>query len=127
MASPFKKYSNAVINIPIIKSGEYNPETMQYEDITTFQEYKVLLEPSKGDIRANQANAVLDINTLIMKGRLVNPQQFSPSIKFPVHCKVQLVREKQRGTMEISLTPLSPFFNEERLLGTPFIGTLVYE
>ncbi len=126
MSSPLADYANASLTLPIETFGSWNPETLDYSKEVVELVYQIILEPMNKKTIVKDQSGGIDMESLPMKGRIVNPQIFDPRVTFPITGKVILPREGREGNMEISLIPQSPYYNEGEELGETFIGVLVY-
>lgn len=126
MSSPLEDYANATLTLPIETFGAWNPDTLDYSKQIVELEYKIILEPMNKQTMVKDQSGGIDLESLQIKGRIVNPQIFDPRVTFPITGKVVLPREGREGNIEISLIPQNPFYDEGEELGEAFQGTLVY-
>lgn len=130
MSTPLAPYSNATLTIPIETYGEWSEDTLDYSKVTIELVYKILIntvgKPGSSQNTFNNASSGIDIETSLMKGRVLEPQHFDSRIKFPITGKVHLIREERDGTMELVLVPQSPYYPEAETLGEAFIGKFKY-
>lgn len=116
--SPFHDYANALLKIPEVSIGsgidKYGNQTIE----RTYKEYQCILEPAKADEVSTQYMPGKNSNSIFLKGYLVNPLAFSPDMKFPCDCEMEMKMGPgyvQEGQIRLIYPVSNPYLLGEKL------------
>lgn len=116
--SPFHDYANALIKVPesVVGQGTDNYGNQLISQNLT--EYQCILEATKADTVATQYMPGKNSNSIYLKGYLINPLSFPPTISFPCDCLMEYKMGPgyvQEGKIRLIYPVANPYILGEKI------------
>lgn len=114
MKSPFSRYANATLFVPVMGDRiKVDPETGNEIPVAEIVEITAMLkqESSKDDTKERSLPGI-DLSEVFLKGYLVAPMQLPERVSLPLECEA--IVDGCRGRIKIPLLIKSPYRVEKK-------------